>query len=97
MKKGYSKPMVYLESFELDTAIASCGAGANSGSWYGKPYHGDPDTCYFGLDGVGEFSDSPSSPCAADKNDLITEIPKDLDGEYYCYHEPSGELKIFAS
>lgn len=99
MRKVYKKPSIYIESFELDTAVCSCGAGANSGDWYGKPNHGGPDVCYYGFEGVGNFSDMPTSPCAIDKTDGIEEIPADADGDWYCYHNPTDDIGkvIFAS
>lgn len=98
MKEGYEKPTITFTTFELDTTVCGCGAGANAGGWYGKPQQGNPIDCYFGTDdGVGMFSDDPSSVCARNKNDAIDEIPKDADGDSYCYHLPSDDRKIFAS
>lgn len=99
MKKEYKKPSIYMESFELDTAICSCGAGANGGTAFGKPQHGSPTTCaYFNdVSNIGLFS---GENCIdKDPNDGKTYrfIPEGADGGMYCYQQPSGDIKVFAS
>lgn len=97
MKKEYKKPTIYFESFELDTAIASCGAGANGGSSLGRPQQGNAMDCHFGSENSGMFLDTIGSVCSASQDDTIDEVPADADGDWYCYHQPEGTIKVFAS
>lgn len=97
MKKVYKKPSVYMESFEMNTAICSCGPGANSGFWGTTPNHGDPNTCEYrdsspngGL--VVMFTES-NEDCV----NAGAVIPSDGDGSIYCYQALSDNITVFAS
>lgn len=93
MKQGYEKPVIYFETFKLDTAICSCGTGANAGL-AGRPHHGDPHACYYGEGGAGNFCEDGTA-CVNDP--LIEPIPHDLVVDAYCYHGPSPDVSVFAS
>lgn len=102
MKKKYSKPSIYMEFFEMNTAICSCGPGANSGYWGGKPNHGAPDTCEFrdytdieidGGHGYVIMFTEQNQDCAS--SGAI--IPSDADGSIYCYQALSEDIMVFAS
>lgn len=102
MKKSYSKPSIYIESFEMNTAICSCGPGANSGFWGGKPNHGSPDTCE-----IRDYSDIIFNEEQGlvvmftennqDCKDAGAIIPSAEDGNIYCYQALSEDKTIFAS
>ena len=53
MKKAYTKPELYFESFQLSANIATCDQFMD-----GKANSGDPANCSFSFDGIGTvFSD----------------------------------------
>ncbi|MDO5409351.1 MAG: hypothetical protein Q4F21_02735 [Lachnospiraceae bacterium] len=99
MKQGYEKPMIYFESFELDTAICSCGAGANGGSSFGIPQQGSPTTCaYFNtVSNIGIFSGDPCLDTDPNDGKTYQSIPEGTDGSIYCYHQPTDDKRVFAS
>ena len=76
MKKAYTKPELYFESFQLSANIASCGHFD-----YGTANSGDPANCSFDLDGIGTvFSDG----C-----DYGTQ---DSTWDSFCYHGSLAEM-----
>lgn len=89
MNETYEKPVIRFESFELSTTICgSCGAGANAGTAFGKPFFSDPYSCYYGDESGGMFLSA--SICA----DVV---PESANGTLYCYNNPSGDTVMFSS
>lgn len=85
MKKIYTKPEIYFESFSLSTSIA-----ANCDKIISLPSQfacGIPDDN--GL-GMNVFSPGPSSDCV---------LPGDSNKEYdgFCYHVPTEVNQLFNS
>lgn len=96
MKKTYNKPSIYIESFEMNTAICSCGPGAGS-FWGGKPNYGNPDGCEYRDYSEGEglvvaFTEHNFDCIQADAI-----IPSNGDGTIYCYQALDESMMVFAS
>lgn len=85
VKKKYSKPVIYVESFHLSAHIAGCGAGSNSGNQFGRPNHDKGSCAWIDLFGRHLFTNG------------ISACKKTGDNEMYCYNTPSPDNKIFAS
>lgn len=100
MRKVYKKPSIYIESLELDTAICSCGVGANGGTSFGKPKHASAETCvYFNdVSNIGMFVGDVCKDLDPNDGIIYISYPKEADGAIYCYHQPTDTEKvIFAS
>lgn len=87
MKKKYSKPELYIESFQLTQSIANrCGANATGGE-FGTPLHLDKNQCAWQfMPGVNLWSEGMG---------VCNEYAPDY-FEGLCYNNPNGE-GIFAS
>ena len=88
MKKTYSKPELYIESFQLTQSIAErCGA-VDAGDEFGKPQHLSKTSCGWLMPEFG-FAVFIAQP--------ICEVPMD-EGDFggICYNNPDGH-GIFAS
>lgn len=102
MKKAYRKPSIYIESFEMNTAICSCGAGSGA-FWGGRPNHGDPNTCEYRdyTDVVDDQGQTGLVVAFTEMNQDCREsgaiIPSDGDGSIYCYQALDESMMVFAS
>lgn len=90
MKAKYEKPCINIEYFVLNQSIAtSC--GWNSTDYYGKPGHGDPNSCaWIDVDGEKYWA----SPSACGEENVVGDDFVVAEG---CYNAPSGLNQIFAS
>ena len=87
MKKTYSKPALFAESFELAEHIANC-AGVTPGA----PTHWSKTTCGYRLDGPGTGMNIIFLEAANGCTDITEE-----DDLVFCYNNWTGMIPPFSS
>ncbi len=86
MKRKYSKPYLFVESFQLNAAIAtSCSSQGK------QPIHFGENTCIVGDDSDEQAIEYLGNACAMD---IINNVSGD-DNDEFCYHGPIDPYEVF--
>lgn len=87
MRKEYSKPQLYAESFQMVEHIAIGCTGAAPQTGNSNPFHGAGNCLYMDSDGETYFTLDTTNCANADGQ---VEPGADLSGLFFCYQGPSG-------
>ncbi|MDO4555764.1 MAG: hypothetical protein Q4B70_11535 [Lachnospiraceae bacterium] len=91
MKKQYKSPTIYVESFQLTQHLAGdCGGGSSSGNHFGKPKHGNKNSCGWKVSGF-------SKTVFVNRGCDIKLSTGNQEFQGICYNTPQSGYSIFTS